>query len=70
MEKEKKKSYLADLLGLPEGAEVKFDPNDNTLLSSKIIDDNGNTNLFRIIIDKDAPFIGQRIYQNDNRQLY
>lgn len=70
MEQEKKKNLLAYLLGLPEGTNIKFDPNDNTLLSSRLIDDNGNVNNFRIIIDKDAPFIGQRIYQNDNRQLY
>ena len=44
---------------------IIFDPNDNTLLSSKMSDNNGNVNLFRLIIDPNAPLIRQRIGNNE-----
>lgn len=54
-----KKNLFANLL---PGVNVVLNPNDNTFLSSKLQDDNGNVNLFRLIVDKDAPELTQRIY--------
>ena len=65
----KKVNRLAQLLGLPEDAELRFDPKDNTLLSSRLVDDNGNVNVFGIIVDKNAPFLRQRVNGNE-RILY
>ena len=64
--------YLNKLLGIPNDADVtyKFDPNDNTFLSTRLTDNNGNTSLFRLIVDPNAPFIEQRIYANDTRNSY
>lgn len=59
-----RKNLFANLL--PEGVNVVSNPNDNTLWTSRLQDDNGNVNLFRIIIDKDAPLLTQRIITNDN----
>ena len=39
-----------------------YNSNDNTVFSSRLEDDNGNVNLFRIIVDKNAPEVTQRIY--------
>ena len=58
MEQNKKHLTLKDF-------DIKFDPNDNTLLSSKVSDNNGNVNLFRLIIDPNAPLIRQRIGNNE-----
>ena len=44
MEQNKKHLTLKDF-------DIRFDPNDNTLLSSKVSDNNGNVNLFRFIKD-------------------
>ena len=57
---EKGKKNLFDYL-LPE-VNVVLNPNDNTFLTSKLQDDNGNVNLFRLIVDKNAPELTQRIY--------
>lgn len=54
-----RKNLFANLL---PGVNVVLNPNDNTFLSSKLQDDNGNVNLFRLIVDKDAPELTQRIY--------
>ena len=66
----KQNKLLNKLLGLPDNVSVVFDTNNNTLLASKLIDDNGNQNIFRIIVDKNAPDITQRIYANDFRNSY
>jgi hypothetical protein len=58
MEQNKKHLTLKDF-------NIIFDPNDNTLLSSKVSDNNGNVNLFRLIIDPNAPLIRQRIGNNE-----
>jgi hypothetical protein len=58
MEQNKKHLTLKDF-------NIIFDPNDNTLLSSKMSDNNGNVNLFRLIIDPNAPLIRQRIGNNE-----
>lgn len=58
MEQNKKHLTLKDF-------DIRFDPNDNTLLSSKVSDNNGNINLFRLIIDPNAPLIRQRIGNNE-----
>jgi hypothetical protein len=58
MEQNKKHLTLKDF-------DIRFDPNDNTLLSSKVSDNNGNVNLFRLIIDPNAPLIRQRIGNNE-----
>lgn len=58
MEQNKKHLTLKDF-------DIRFDPNDNTLLSSKMSDNNGNVNLFRLIIDPNAPLIRQRIGNNE-----
>lgn len=58
MEQNKKHLTLKDF-------NIIFDPNDNTLLSSKMSDNNGNINLFRLIIDPNAPLIRQRIGNNE-----
>jgi hypothetical protein len=60
MEQGKRKFTLKDL-------PIKFDPNDNTFISSKLADDNGNVSLFKLIIDPNEPFIRQRI--NDNERI-
>jgi hypothetical protein len=39
----------------------------NALFSSLLGDGKGNYNLFRIIIDPNAPILTQRIYNNDYR---
>jgi hypothetical protein len=46
---------------------ITFNPNDNTFLSSLLGDGQGNYNLFRMIVDPQAPEISQRIYTNDYR---
>lgn len=58
MEQNKKHLTLKDF-------NIIFDPNDNTLLSNKMSDNNGNVNLFRLIIDPNAPLIRQRIGNNE-----
>ena len=58
MEQNKKHLTLKDF-------NIIFDPNDNTLLSSKMSDNNGNVNLFRLIVDPNAPLIRQRIGNNE-----
>ena len=58
MEQNKKHLTLKDF-------NIIFDPNDNALLSSKMSDNNGNVNLFRLIIDPNAPLIRQRIGNNE-----
>lgn len=58
MEQNKKHLTLKDF-------DIRFDPNDNTLLSSKVSDNNGNVNLFRLIIDPNAPLIRQRTGNNE-----
>lgn len=60
-----KRNRLFDWLvenALPEGTKVVYNSNDNTVFSSRLEDDNGNVNLFRIIVDKNAPEVTQRIY--------
>jgi hypothetical protein len=62
---EKGKSNLFDWLignALPEGTKVVYNPNDNTVFSSRLEDDNGNVNLFKMIVDEKAPELTQRIY--------
>ena len=54
-----RKNLFANLL---PGVNLVLNPNDNTFLSSKLQDDNGNVNLFRIVVDKNAPELTQRIY--------
>ena len=58
MEQNKKHLTLKDF-------DIRFDPNDNALLSSKVSDNNGNVNLFRLIIDPNAPLIRQRTGNNE-----
>ena len=41
-----------------------------TFFASLLGDDNGNYNLFRFIVDKNAPEITQRIYENDYRNSF
>lgn len=60
MEQGKRKFTLKDL-------PIKFDPNDNTFISSKLADDNGNVSLFKLIVDPKGPFIRQRT--NDNERI-
>lgn len=63
---EKGKKNLFDWLignALSEGTKVVYNPNDNTVFSSRLEDNNGNVNLFRIIYDKNEPMLRQRIYE-------
>ena len=62
MEQGKKKLSLTDLLS---GTELK-----KSLFASLLGDGNGNYNLFRIVIDPNAPEIKQRIYTNDYRNSF
>lgn len=64
MEKEKRKpKTLKDM-------RITFNPNSNEIFSSLLGDEQGNYNLFRLIFDKNAPEITQRIYANDDRINY
>ena len=48
----------------PDGnVRVVYEPDNNVFLSSKLTDNNGNVNLFKMIVDRDAPDIRQRIYE-------
>jgi len=58
-----KQSLLAKILGLPEGTKFNFDPNNNILLQSLLTDNNGNQNILKFTLDKNAPLIRQRIYR-------
>lgn len=58
MEQEKKKLTLKDLINTQEMKK--------TLFASLLGDDNNNYNLFRIVRGGNAPFLTQRIYENDN----
>ena len=68
---EKRKNNFFDWLTnqiSPDGnVQIVYNPNDNALLTSKLQDDNGNVNLFKMIVDKNAPDLEQRIITNDNR---
>jgi hypothetical protein len=63
MEKEKRKSLT--LKELISNEEMK-----KTLFASLLGDNNGNYNLFRLVIDPKAPEITQRIYANDYGNSY
>ena len=56
-------NLLAKLLGLPAGTRFYFDPNDKNFLTSLLADNNGNSNMLRLVMDKNAPTIRQRIIQ-------
>jgi len=58
---EKGKSNLFNWL-MPNGVKIVYNPKDNVFLSSKLQDDNGNINLFKMIVDEKAPELTQRIY--------
>lgn len=49
---------------------ITFYPYSNEIFSSLLGDEQGNYNLFRLILDKNAPEITQRIYANDDRINY
>lgn len=39
----------------------EYNPNSNVLYSSKLTDNQGNVNLFKMIVDKDQPFLQQKV---------
>ena len=59
---QKKNLTLKEMLAM-------INPNDNTVLSSKLQDDNGNISLFKMLIDPNEPFVRQRI-GNYERVIY
>jgi len=69
MENRKGENFLSRFLAglVPEGTNIEFNPNSKALLISRLLDDNGNENIFKIIVDKKEPEIKQRIYTNDSR---